>query len=142
MVIFHSYVKLPEGSWIISWFFFEVPYATKIPTQIHQCGQPNHKSQVFPKGGWTKPSKIRCFGYPVTNMIQRARTHPSDSLLWQVLNLADLLGQDPKIFQTLQAKSKGCFEEGNFTGNHYQPLVGGLEHFLFFHVLGITIPTD
>ena len=26
---------------------------------------------------------------------------------------------------------------------HYIPqLVGGLEHFLFFHILGITIPTD
>jgi len=24
----------------------------------------------------------------------------------------------------------------------YNDLAGGLEHFLFFHILGITIPTD
>ena len=43
------------------------------------------------------------------------------------------------------SKVSPCFTTGQTTGvSHGQKykLVGGLEHFLFFHILGLIIPTD
>ena len=74
----------------------------------------------------------------------RALRHELLGHIISCLRLAELaeIALENDYFDRLKHNQLGSFSVPLFTRGYVSQLVGGLEHFLFSHILGIIIPID